>query len=139
MTFINIMGTLFPVFENVMTPHEKIEYSHQWCSYNNAACWNFNFHFIVGWTVNQIGVDDQYYNVTYTPFVNGNAGASGSLDTGFWKFESSASSHFFQFNVPISWEFEGFERVCYSAFSEWFPYQVLVTGDSSQWLRAILY
>ena len=130
--FLNLFGAMFPIVEDVLDAHEDLEYKYNWCSGPGAIefCWNFEFHFIVGWTVNQVGVDDEYYNITWMPFVNGTASAASSLSTGFVEFFADGESHYFELDIPITFEFEGFRRLCYGAYSLTWPYAVHVTGQN---------
>ena len=128
--FLNLFGSMFPVVEDVLDAYEDLEYVYHWCSGPGAfeTCFSFEFHFIVGWTVNQFGVDDEFYNITWMPFVNGTASSSASLNTGFVEFYADGQSHYFELDIPITFEFEGFREVCYSAYSLTWPYSVHVTG-----------
>jgi hypothetical protein len=127
--FVNIFGQMFPVFEKVMSPQEELTYSWNWCSAAGSfmrTCLYFDAHLVVGWKVNQIGIDDTLYNITYSPFVNGTSSGGTSLSASFFKLGVAGVDNFFRFEVPISLEFDGFNRLCYSAYSEYFPYTVNV-------------
>ena len=97
--FLNLAGTMFPLFDTITKPQEKIEYNNYWCSGtgNFRICFGFNAHLIVGWTVNQVAVDDEYYNITYTPFVDGHASGSQSLESGYWKLSAQGWTKYLQF------------------------------------------
>lgn len=131
--FLNLAGQMFPIIDSIMSPSESLDYSYQFCSgpVNFQICLNLEAHLVIGWTVNQLGVDDEFYNITYVPFLNGHASASSSFTTGFVKFTTSAWTKFLQFEVPISTEFEGFNRFCYSAFSQSWPISGALVGSSS--------
>lgn len=128
--FINLFGTMFPIVEDVMSPTEHLEFKRNQCFTTLGFCYNLEIHFYIGWTVDQIGVDDEFYNVTYTPFAHGVANAGTSLETGFFKLSMNGATDFFRFDVPMSFEFEDFSRVCYSSFSRYYPTQAVLTGES---------
>ena len=76
-------------------------------------------------------MDDSGFDVTYTPYVNGQLTISPTLTSGLFQLSSTTTAAFFQIQVPIEVDYNNTQGICFQASSTYTPMTVSITANNS--------
>ena len=96
-----------------------------------SACLNFQVSLIIGWTVDQIGVDDTSFNMTHVPYATGTLSVAPSVTSGILQLSGALSSDFIEASMALSAEYIGLGKFCITSQGSYTPYTLSVQGTSS--------